>query len=208
MEYSVRGATLRYRSVIFKETAGLHISVTSTDPSQASSQRNNFALTYRLTLVINKLDPNNSTRPIHTSYADSVSITFSEGTTSNSRKILVTTGNRMNTLQAGPAKVDRCHAWFYIPLDGLQSISKSMFGIANYCTTQITDHHGKSLPEPNMQDKILVYVIRCIFNHLTPRGSLIIQDEEKKKFQAGYLRDSGRGKVWGLSQEGVWKEIL
>lgn len=61
-----------------------------------------------------------------------------------------------------------------------------MFEIANYCTTQITDHHGKSLPEPNMQDKVPVYVIRCIFNHLTPRGSLIIQDEEKKNFQADY----------------------
>lgn len=190
------------RNKTIGQTGGLHISVKRLD--RPSSE----IFTYKLTLVFNELDT--KSRPVKTSYIDSVSITFPEN--GKPREIVLSEKHRYTGTHRIPReiKVEKCDAWYYIPLDGVRTIDNSMNlrEIAGTCTKQIMEYHGGSLPKPNMQDIVLIYIIRCILKQLSPPKDLIIQPLEKRKLQAGYVKDEGRGKLWELTGEGVWKQIL
>lgn len=192
---------LQYYSKTLGQTGGLHISV----KRQSSSPE---AFNYKLTLVFNEMDTKG--RPVKTSYIESVSITFPEN--GKPRKIMLSERHYYTGTHQipGELKIDGCDAWYYIPLDGVRTIDNSMNlrEIAETCTKQIMEYHGGSLPKPNMQDIVLIYVIRCILKQLSPPKDLIIQPSEKRKLQAGYVKDEGRGKLWELTGEGIWKQIL
>ena len=87
-------------------------------------------------------------------------------------------------------------------------IRKSLKGIALISTSQIIRYHEGKLPRQNMQDNVLCYVIRCIFNHLSPSKSLMINRSAKRAFQEDNLRSEGPGKFWSLSSDGEWERLL
>lgn len=183
------------RRKVLPHSSGLHIAV-----SEVKNRRDSF-FTYKLILVLGSRDQSGSVAPY---YVEALSLDFPED--GGIRTIKVTDGGTPSPTEV--VSVYNCYAWFYIPLEGIRSEQCMLHTTQINVEENLMAKHRGNLPHSNMQDQIIVDVIKYYLRHMSPSTELKISDLDKKEFRPDLLRSGGAGRVRELSRDGVWNNLL